>query len=678
MATDKQRVAEAYAEVRADLSQLPKDLGKVPGILKQSINTNTIRAVREVLGGNISGGLAQLVMNRYQQQADALHKIADGAEDASKRLRELASIKEQQAGNKNLSDGSRANLAAQAQTLQEQAARQKARADEYRERAQGTETAGKNMSGKVQLAASIGVGAIKMIAAASLAYFATTVAAAQRASANLRTEQLVRATGEAAGWSAEQLKKMAEAMRRTTQFGTGDITKAQQSLLKNPNIKGDQFEKALNAAADLAAVMGTDLPQAAAELGDLLADPIKAAEGGLEKYGILLTAAEQGQIRNAMAARDFAKAQEIVLSHLSGFAGAAGEAAYTGVGGFEKLKNSVFAVAERVGLTAGNIGEAAAKLGEFIEKAADLQIVQDLVSAVTYPFRALFDFISEFIENNKADFEVWGQYVSDIYHNFRDGFIAVWEFLQDTIGEVLGAIGDLFGVTWQDIKDVVTGVLDEISLLTTNFGLTCEYVWLKIQLGAQNLWDGIRDGLAYVAVAFEATWDAITAGAEALWDNLEALFTGEEVKGIAEATQDAFMKGIDDGMKKYNFGDSPAAIKLRQEISDVRGEMEKKRDEKRDKRAAEEKRKEDKRAAEADPGTPSKGTPYVNTKPFKFEFVGFTEMSKKIQQAIYPDAAMDLQKAGVAAAEKAVQNGNKANGMLAEIRDKIAAPGMKP
>lgn len=678
MAVDKGKVAEAYAEVRADLSKLPQDMAKVPNVLRQSINTNSLRAVREILGGNISGGLAQLTMNRYQQQADALHKIADEADEASKKLKEMASVQEQRAGNKGLSDSERAASARNAQAMQEQAARQKARADEYRERAQGTEAAGKSMSGKVQLAASVGVGAIKLIAAASLAYFATTVAAAQRASANLRTEQLVRATGEAAGWSAEQLKKMAEAMRRTTQFGTGDITKAQQSLLKNPNIKGEQFEKALKAAADLAAVMGTDLPQAAGELGDLLADPIKAAEGGLEKYGILLTAAEQGQIRNAVASRDWAKAQEIVLGHLSRFQGSAAEAAATGVGGFEKLKNSLLSVAEKVGLTGGNIGNAAAQLGEFIEHAAGLTVVQDLVNAVTYPFRALFDMITEFIENNKADFAAWGEYVSEIYHNFRDGFIAVWEFLEDTIGEVLGAIGDLFGVTWQDIKDVVTGVLDEISLLTTNFGLTCELVWLKIQLGAQNLWDALRDGLAFVAVVFESTWDAVIAGAEAAWDNIEAIFTGEDVKGIGESIQDAFTKGIDEGMAKYNFGDSPAAIKLRREIEDVRGEMEKKRDEKRQKRADEERRKEEKRAAEADPGKAGPTTPYVNTKPFKFEFVGFTEMSKKIQQAIYPDAAMDLQKAGVAAAEKAVQNGQRANGILAEIRDKVGNGGMRP
>lgn len=646
---DKSKVADCYAEVRADLSKLPSDLGKVPGLMKRMISTEGLKAVREIITGNVSGGLSQLASRGYEQQAERLKELSKRAIEASKALKAKGDV-----------EGSERAAGAGAK---------------YAKGAEAASAMGKNIGGKVMLAAQVGMMAIKAVAAVAVAYFATTVAAAHKASANLKTAQLVRATGEAAGWSAEKLAHMGEQLRKNSKFSQADISGGQQALLVNPNIKGDQFTKALKTAADLASVMGTTLPQAASELGDLLADPIKAAEGGLEKYGVILNAFEQGQIRNAMAARNWAKAQEIVLGHLKGFSGAAAEAANTGVGGFDKLKNSIIAAATQVGGMNGDIGTLAARVADAIDSFMQLQIVKDLLDLSTLGFRTLRDAVTSFIESNGEDIAKWGEQVSEIYHNVRDQVLAVWESLKTAAKQALDFILGVFGTSWGEIKTTVTAVLNEISLLTTNFGLTAQYVWLKIQLGAQNLWDALRDGLAAIAVSFEATWDTFVAGAEAAWESIENIFSGKEAVDIGQRMSDAFTKGINAGVQKYNFGDSQAAKDLRKQIDEVRAQMEAARGEVRQKRADELAAKEAKIKELEKAG---KGTDPKSNKPFKFEFVGFEEMSKKIQQSIFPSEAIQLQKAGVAAAEKAVVNGAKAVVILGDIEKKIGKVGMKP
>jgi len=834
---DKSRVAEAYAEVRADLTKLPADLQQVPTLMRRMISTEGLKAVRDLVTGNVSGGLASIVTRTYTLQAERLQALSDAASEAAeeaakeakareetaralekeaeaasnvakekqKAAREAAEaekegkaamarasdaagkggagrasmeelqaeakghdqlaaalnreaaewekvaedtkksslartiardkanrLREESAALVNKSGGLRAqaealraevvaheNLAsklfkeadayeklakakakagagsagatAEANRLQalanaartragsaaESADAKKLQAKQLAEQAGAMSKMGASVGGKVAIVAQVAMLALKAVAAVAAAYLAATVIAAQKASETLKTAQMVRATGEAAGWTAKQLEHMGENLRKNTKFGAGDIANAQSELLKRPNIKGDEFKKALDLAADLASVMGTDLPQAASELGDLLADPIKAAEGGLEKFGVLLNGVEQGQIRNAMAARDWQKAQGLVLGHLQKFSGAAKEAGETGAGGFEKLKNSILEAAAKIGGANGDIGALAAKVATAIDKFMELQIVKDVIDLVTFQWLDLSGAVNSFLEENGADFQTWSDQISEIYHNVRDGIIQAWEFVKAASKAVLDFIMEAFGTSWGEIKATVTAVLDEISLLTTDFGLTAKYVWVGIQLGAQELWDALRDGLSVMVIAFEAAWKSVTKGAEAAWDQIEKAFTGEGGgKSIGQAMAEGFEEGLREGTKKANLGESEAAKKLKKELADIRGDMQAARDKVRDRREAEAKRKADEKDKLEKKG---KGSDYVNTKPFKFEFVGFEEMSKRIQTSLYPTEAIQLQKAGVEAAQQAVNNGKDANKKLDAINDNLGKGlGFKP
>ncbi len=665
---DKSAVATAYAEVRADLSKLPNDMAKIPSLMKRMVSTQGLNAVRDILTGNISGGLVSIVTRGYELQAQKLRDIAKAAGEAKKKLEEMAAVHEQQAGDKTKSQGYRDAHASKAQALREAAARQGARADGFGQKADAVSGIGNSLGGKVALAAKVGIAGIAAVAAVAAAYFATTVAAAHKATADLKTAQIIRATGEAAGWTAKQLEHMGENLRQNSSFSHDKIAGAQQALLTRPNIKGDQFKRALNTAGDVAAAQGSDLASTAAEIGDLLADPLKAAEGGLEKYGVLLNATEQGIIRNAVASRDWAKAQNIVLKHLDGFKGSAKEAGETGAGGFEKLKNSLLNAATVVGGLNGDIGKLAARVANAVDAFMNLQIVKDVLKVSTEIFKLIsgITFIEMAVEALGDSFSGWGDQVSEIYHNIRDQFIELWDGAKSVFKEAWDWMLGYIQPIWDAIKAHITAVLDEISLLTTDFKLTAQYVWVGIQLAAQQTWDFLKSFAQNIPEYFTAAWAAIVKGAEVAWDNVKGIFKGE---GLGKNIADEMGKAFADSLKAQgvDIRDSEAVKELKAQLMDLRGQMEAKREAK---RAA--------RAAGKDEDTPGKGTDYKNTKPFKFEFVGFEEMSKKIQSSLFPSEQIQLAKAGVAAAEKAVDNGVKANGFLEDIAKKVGKNGLAP
>jgi hypothetical protein len=617
---DKSQVASAYAEVRADLSQLPGDLGKVPSIIKRMISTDSLKAVKDILSGNIAGGLSKLITNPLQGRAEQLNKTASSA-----------------------------NTAKQAADV------------------------GKSIGGEVETASQLGIAAIGAVGAAATAYFASVVAAAKQASENLKTDQLVRATGEAAGWSTEQLKHMGEQLRKNSAYSASDVAGAQQALLKNPNIKGAEFDKALKTAADIAAVFGKQLPQAASELGEILAgldDPMKVNGEMLKQYGVLLDDAQQGALKNAVATRDWAGAQEMVLGYLSKFDGAAKEAGETGAGGFDKLKNSILAAVVQIGGLNGDIGQLAGNVSKVIDEFMSMTIVKDLLDIGVETLRVVsgWELMSSVVDNAGKEWKEWGDQVSEIYHNVRDQTLELWNQFKASAKEALDLVLSAFGSSWDDIKATVTDSLDAISLLTTNFGLTAKYVWVGIELAAQQTWDAIQDGLAALQVSFEAAWKSIAAGAEAAWDQIEEAFGGPKAKSIGEAMSQAFNDGLKEGAAKYKFGDSDAAKKLKEELGDIVGQMDRARETVRARRAEDAAKKD---AKDKGLETPGKGTPYVNTKPFKFEFTGFEELYKKIQTSLTPSESIQLQRAGVDAAEKAVANLDIANKRLGDIADSV-------
>jgi hypothetical protein len=142
----------------------------------------------------------------------------------------------------------------------------------------------------------------------------------------------IRSTGGAAGFSAQQLVGMADALSRASVFGGGQIITAQTRLLTYTNIQGESFERATQAALDMATALRIDVASAAETVGRALGDPI-AATGALSRQGFKFTQEQKDMMEAMIRVGDVAGAQAIIMEELELAYGGSAEAARDTLGG---------------------------------------------------------------------------------------------------------------------------------------------------------------------------------------------------------------------------------------------------------------------------------------------------------------------------------------------------------
>lgn len=140
-----------------------------------------------------------------------------------------------------------------------------------------------------------------------------------------KSEALIKATGGAAGFTAEQLQEQARALALTTLASTEGIQKAQGILQTFDKVNDDVFTRAIGLAQDLATVYGGDAASQATQLGKALQDPIKGVTA-LNRVGVTFSVTQKEQIRLFTEGGEAAKAQEIILANLASQVGGAGAA----------------------------------------------------------------------------------------------------------------------------------------------------------------------------------------------------------------------------------------------------------------------------------------------------------------------------------------------------------------
>lgn len=152
---------------------------------------------------------------------------------------------------------------------------------------------------------------------------------------------VLRSTGESAGFNRDQLNAMADAMQRATTFSGGDISQAQTTLLAFTGIVGNQFNRALQSASDMAARTGTTVKDAAETIGRALDVPSQGLTA-LSKQGFRFTD-EQKKLAAALESTgDIAGAQQIILKSLEeSYGGAAAAARDTFGGSLDALQNTI-------------------------------------------------------------------------------------------------------------------------------------------------------------------------------------------------------------------------------------------------------------------------------------------------------------------------------------------------
>lgn len=205
-------------------------------------------------------------------------------------------------------------------------------------------------------------------------------------------------TGQAAGFSADQLNRMATELAGKSIFGEGDINSAQTRLLSYTGVVGEQFPRALQAAIDMSARLGTSLEQSSETIGKALDVPSQGLSA-LSKQGFRFTDDQKRLVESLEATGRTAEAQGIILQALETAYGGAAQAARNTFGGSltalqEQINSLMTGDDDSVNGLTGAINDLTDLLGSAETKAAFASFIGFMVDVSTALVRMANDFVN--------------------------------------------------------------------------------------------------------------------------------------------------------------------------------------------------------------------------------------------------------------------------------------------
>lgn len=189
---------------------------------------------------------------------------------------------------------------------------------------------GKVSKASEAMSRNIARGVAGLVSFAALRSVVRETALAQQGMAQL--EAALHSTGEAAGWTKDQLVDMAREMSRASIFGETDLVEAQTRMLTYSSIVGDKVPQAMQIAMDQATRLGMGLSQSAEIIGRALETPSRGV-ASLTQQGFAFTDSQKAVLKALEETGRLAEAQQIVLDVLSESYGGAAVAARNTFGG---------------------------------------------------------------------------------------------------------------------------------------------------------------------------------------------------------------------------------------------------------------------------------------------------------------------------------------------------------
>lgn len=177
-----------------------------------------------------------------------------------------------------------------------------------------------------------------------------TGAALDAEKAQAQLEAVIASTGGAAGMTADEVNKLAEAYASMTMFDDEAIVGAESVLLTFTQIGEDVFPMALESILDVSQALGQDLQTSTIQIGKALNDPI-AGISALQRVGVSFTESQKEMIKSLVESGDVMGAQKIILEELQKeFGGSAEAAGETFAGQLAILNNEFGNVKEELGM----------------------------------------------------------------------------------------------------------------------------------------------------------------------------------------------------------------------------------------------------------------------------------------------------------------------------------------
>ncbi|HSH28873.1 MAG TPA: phage tail length tape measure family protein, partial [Thiohalobacter sp.] len=155
-----------------------------------------------------------------------------------------------------------------------------------------------------------------------------------------QVENRLRETGNAVGFTTDELARMASELQSVTTVGDEEILELQNQLLAFGNITGEQFERTLSVILDFAEATGRNASSAIRTLGVAVNDPVSGM-ARLRQAGIDLDESQKALITSLSESGDSIGAQRVLLDALeTAYGGAARTARDTLGGAISGLQNA--------------------------------------------------------------------------------------------------------------------------------------------------------------------------------------------------------------------------------------------------------------------------------------------------------------------------------------------------
>ena len=270
---------------------------------------------------------------------------------------------------------------------------------------------------------------------------------------------VVKGTGGAAGYTAEQLARMAAEFQRTSVYADETIMQAQAILLTFRSISGAEFPRTIRVAMDLATVMGGDLTGAVMQLGKALENP-EVGLMALRRSGVSFSQAETEMIKSLVEANRALEAQRMILDKVEAQLGHPSiEIMQTHEGQVRRLTNTWSDFKEQIGSVALDIVKASSAQGVLTDALEVLNgqmqehaSIRSAVAAV--PLYTLFGPVGPVVGLAGAMREL-----NEEFRLFRSA-------QRGTLGEVLAAPEVKSAV--ESTKDALARLVEKAEAVTTN------------------------------------------------------------------------------------------------------------------------------------------------------------------------------------------------------------------
>ncbi len=158
----------------------------------------------------------------------------------------------------------------------------------------------------------------------------------------------LRATGEAAGFTADELEDYADELMRLTTVDDDAFKRIMGIMATFRNVSGEVFKESIELVADMSVQFG-GLESGAIRLGKALNDPVKGMSA-LSRVGIQFSETQKKTIKYLVEQNDLMGAQEIILAELRNQFGGQARAQVDSFGGaIDQVTNAFGELTEEAG-----------------------------------------------------------------------------------------------------------------------------------------------------------------------------------------------------------------------------------------------------------------------------------------------------------------------------------------